>query len=79
MFLAIAVDNLGDAEEMDEIQKEKEVAILYFTHFIYILLYILKKSYMYCLIHFGNIFYAHLNRLMSCYSIKSSAHRRQYS
>lgn len=26
MFLAIAVDNLGDAEEMDEIQKEKDVS-----------------------------------------------------
>lgn len=26
VFLAIAVDNLGDAEEMDEIQKEAEVS-----------------------------------------------------
>lgn len=25
VFLAIAVDNLGDAEDMDEIEKEKEV------------------------------------------------------
>lgn len=29
MFLAIAVDNLGDAEEMDEIQKEAEVSVIY--------------------------------------------------
>lgn len=34
VFLAIAVDNLGDAEEMDEIEKEKEVSLSFYLHIL---------------------------------------------